>query len=58
MRELKRDPDTGKIQKPVLNPRDPKAGDHGPDGLVALLADRAKRWRMVRDQMSEEDEAA
>jgi hypothetical protein len=45
MREYRRDPDTGRIIKGVLSATDPLAGDHGPDALVALLAERAAAWR-------------
>ena len=44
LRSLERDPKTGKVKKPGMNPRDPNAGDHGPDSLVALAAPRAAEW--------------
>lgn len=45
LRELRRDPETGKIKKPTYSASDPLAGDHGPDSLIALCAERAARFR-------------
>lgn len=45
LRNLERDPETGKVRKPSLDPKRPELGDHGPDGLVALAAvPRAVEW--------------
>lgn len=44
MRDLERDPKTGKIRKPKPDPKHPERGDHGPDSLVALAHRRAERW--------------
>ena len=44
LRALERDPKTGKVKKPTMNPKDPTKGDHGPDSLVALAAPRAAEW--------------
>jgi hypothetical protein len=49
LRELRRDPDTGKVKKPDLSATDKRAGDHGPDALVALLAERAARFRSTQE---------
>ena len=47
LRNLERDPKTGKVKKPTMNPKDPEKGDHGPDSLVALAAPRAAAWTKV-----------
>lgn len=45
LRNLERDPETGKVKKPPLDPKRPEIGDHGPDALVALNAiPRAVHW--------------
>lgn len=44
LKALERDPKTGKVKKPTMNPKDHTKGDHGPDSLVALLAPRATEW--------------
>lgn len=44
MEDLERDPKTGKVRKPELDPHNLEAGDHGPDSLVALNFKRAERW--------------
>lgn len=44
LRALERDPKTGKVKKPTMNPKDPTKGDHGPDSVVALAAPRAAEW--------------
>jgi hypothetical protein len=45
MRNLERDPKTGKVKKPALDPKRPEIGDHGPDALVALASvPRAVQW--------------
>lgn len=45
LRNLERDPTTGKVKKPPLDPKRPEIGDHGPDALVALAAvPRAVQW--------------
>lgn len=41
---VRRDPDTGKIIKPPLDPRNPERGDHGPDAVIALEAQPAEAW--------------
>lgn len=46
MRNLEREADTGKVRKPALDPRHVERGDHGADALVALMANRAARWRL------------
>jgi hypothetical protein len=47
MANLERDPDTGKVRKPALDPNNLQKGDHGPDAVVALGADRAMRWNAL-----------
>jgi hypothetical protein len=49
LRELRRDLKTGKVEKPKHSATDPKAGDHGPDALVALCAERAARFRSAME---------
>lgn len=49
LRELRKDPETGKVVKAVLSPTDPLAGDHGPDALVALCAERAATFRATME---------
>lgn len=44
LRNLERDQKTGKVKKPGMNSKDPTAGDHGPDSLVALAAPLAAEW--------------
>lgn len=44
MQKLERDPETGKVRKPALDPRNPEKGDHGPDALVAAGHKRAESW--------------
>jgi hypothetical protein len=45
LRNLERDPSTGKVKKPALDPNHPEIGDHGPDALVALSSlPRAVQW--------------
>lgn len=54
LRNLERDPKTGKVKKPPLDPKRPEIGDHGPDAVVALASvPRAVQW--TRQQLSEED---
>lgn len=54
LRNLERDPDTGKVRKPPLDPKRPEIGDHGPDALVALCAvPRAVNWTMQRHHTTE-----
>lgn len=45
LRELRRDPETGKIIKGDLDPKDSLKGDHGPDALIALFSARAREAR-------------
>lgn len=54
LRNLERDVDTGKVKKPALDPRKTEKGDHGPDALVALCAERAAEWLASHDQEREE----
>ena len=44
MEDLERDPQTGKVKKPELDPHDLTKGDHGPDSLVAMNHRRATAW--------------
>lgn len=44
MEALERDPKTGKVVKPELDPHDLTKGDHGPDSLVAMNYRRATAW--------------
>lgn len=41
---LERDPDTGKVRKPSLDPAHPERGDHGCDSMIPTAAGRAKEW--------------
>lgn len=54
MANLERDPDTGRVRKPALDPNNIEKGDHGPDAAVALGADRAMRWNARLRQQREE----
>lgn len=54
MANLERDPDTGRVRKPALDPNNLDKGDHGPDAAVALAADRAMRWNATLRQQKEE----
>jgi hypothetical protein len=49
LRELRKDPETGKVVKPTLSPSDVLAGDHGPDALVALCAERAATFKATME---------
>lgn len=53
MANLERDPDTGRVRKPALDPNNLEKGDHGPDAAVALAADRAMRWNALLRQKDE-----
>jgi hypothetical protein len=55
LRNLERDPETAKVKKPSLDPKNPLKGDHGPDALVAFAAPRAAAWLASRE--TEEVEA-
>lgn len=44
LRALEKDPETGKVRKPSLNPNRPLEGDHACDALIALTAGRAVAW--------------
>lgn len=44
LKDLERDPKTGKVKKPTPDPKHPERGDHGPDSLVALAHRRAEQW--------------
>lgn len=48
LRNLERDPDTGKVKKPSADPKHPEQGDHGPDATVALCAPRAAEWTATK----------
>lgn len=54
LRNLERDPDTGKVRKPSLDPKKVEQGDHGGDALVALCAKRAAEWTATRSSDEEE----
>jgi hypothetical protein len=54
MANLERDPDTGRVRKPALDPNNLQKGDHGPDAVVALGADRAMRWNALLRQRRED----
>jgi hypothetical protein len=54
MANLERDPDTGRVRKPALDPNNLQKGDHGPDAVVALCADRAMRWNALLRQQRED----
>lgn len=55
LRNLERDPDTGKVRKPSLDPKRVEQGDHGADATVALCARRASEWTATRaDEESDE----
>lgn len=54
MANLERDPDTGRVRKPALDPNNLAKGDHGPDAVVALGADRAMRWNATLRQQRED----
>ena len=49
LRNLERDPQTGKVKKPPADPKHVEQGDHGPDALVALAASRAREWRATKE---------
>jgi hypothetical protein len=46
---LERDPKTGKIRKPSLDPKHPERGDHGCDSMIPTAAGRAKEWVATKD---------
>lgn len=54
MENLERDPKTGKVRKPDMDPRRPELGDHGPDSLVAGAFHRAKMWNAAHTDQQEE----
>lgn len=49
LRNLERDPNTGKVKKPPADPKHVEQGDHGPDSLIALAASRAREWRATKE---------
>jgi hypothetical protein len=54
LRNLERDPETGKVKKPALDPKRPEIGDHGPDACVPLAAvPRAVQW--TRQQLTSDE---
>lgn len=57
MRNLEKDPETGRVRKPDANPRQPERGDHGPDGVIALAYRRAEKWTATAGQQAESEEA-
>lgn len=52
MRDLERDPKTGKVRKPDPDPKRPEKGDHGADSMVALGHRRAELWTATLDEGS------
>jgi hypothetical protein len=54
MANLERDPDTGKVRKPALDPNNLQKGDHGPDAVVALGADPAMRGNALLRKQRED----
>lgn len=55
MRNLERDPKTGKVKKPQIDPRRPETGDHGPDALVPMAFKNAERWTLETADPDHED---
>lgn len=53
LKNLERDPDTGKVKKPSADPKKPDKGDHGPDATVALCAPRAAEWTATKTKGDE-----
>jgi hypothetical protein len=51
LRNLERDPETAKVRKPSLDPKNPTKGDHGPDALIALSAPRAAAYLGERQEV-------
>lgn len=49
LRNLERDPDTGKVRKPSLDPKHPERGDHGPDAMIPTAMPRAKSWQANKE---------
>lgn len=49
LRNLERDPDTGKVRKPSLDPKHPERGDHGPDAMIPAAMPRAKSWQANKE---------
>ncbi len=49
LRNLERDPETGKVRKPSLDPNHPERGDHGPDSMIPTGHTRAAEWQANKD---------
>jgi hypothetical protein len=49
LRNLERDPDTGKVRKPSLDPKHPERGDHGCDSMIPTAMPRAIEWQASKD---------
>lgn len=46
---LERDPDTGKVRKPSLDPKHPERGDHGCDSMIPTASPRAAEWTATKE---------
>jgi hypothetical protein len=49
LRNLERDPKTGKVRKPSLDPKHPERGDHGCDSMIPTGYIRAVEWEANKD---------
>lgn len=49
LRNLERDPKTGKVRKPSLDPKHPERGDHGCDAMIPTAMPRAIEWQASKD---------